>query len=123
MLSCVQTIARLALPRVSILRPQAVEMLAFFLAMPWPDPDHSRSPTRSGSRGPTGRWGRRVGSLGGDGGAGGGGGSGGGGTVNTRRSPRLSSDHLGEEESALEGCHASSTSSSSLAGAASFVYR
>lgn len=87
-------------------------MLAFFLAMPLPHSDHSRSPNRSGSRGRTVRWSSRVGNLGG------------GGTVNASRGPRLSSEYMvGEEESALEASARLSASSSSLADAAIFFYR
>lgn len=120
-----QTIARLALPRGSLLRPQAVEMLAFFVATPLPDPDSAQSPTRGEGRGRKPRWGSRVSrfGVGGVGGVGGGGGGAGGNAFNASRSPRLNSEFSGgEEESALEASAASS-STSSLADAASFVYR
>ncbi|CAN0137047.1 unnamed protein product, partial [Ectocarpus sp. 12 AP-2014] len=60
-----KTIAHLALPRGSLLRPQAVELLALFLVMPRPDPE---SAARQEPRGRTGRWVGRFGGGGGDGG-------------------------------------------------------
>lgn len=96
-----QTIAHLALPRGSLLRPQAVELLALFLAMPRPDPE---SAARQEPRGKTGRWVGRFG-VGGGGGAG--------------RSPRFGGHCCGERED--EGGVAAS--SSSFADAASFVLR
>lgn len=93
-------------------------MLAFFIATPLPDPDGARSPTHRERRGRKGRWGSTVSRFGNGGGAGVAGGA-----SNASRSPRLNSDYSGgEEESALEASAASS-STSSLADAASFVYR
>lgn len=98
-----------------MLRPQAVGILAFFVTIPLPDPDGARSPTRRECRGRKGRWGSRVSRFGG--------GGGGGGASNASRSPRLNSDYSGGEEDGALEASAASSSTSSLADAASFVYR
>ncbi|CAM9109555.1 unnamed protein product, partial [Hapterophycus canaliculatus] len=107
-----QAIARLALPRSSQLRPQAVGMLASFVATSPPNLDRTRSLPES--RGRPGRWGGKVGRFGGGISTG---------ATNTSRSPRFKSDGVGGEEGgALEASVASSSSSSSFADAASYVY-
>lgn len=108
----------MALPEDSLLRFEAVETIVHLLGTASPEPDSSRSPVPvlSETRGKTGRWGR-VGRFG-TGGVG----------VDSSRS-RVSSDTsgrgaVGEEESAsVEASVESPSSTSSLADAASFVYR
>ena len=113
-----QAVSRLTLPGDSLLRFEAVETIVHLLVTASPEPNSSRSSVTvlSETRGKTGRWGK-VGRFG-NSGAG----------VESTRS-RLSSDNsgkgaAGEEESvSVEASVESPSSTSSLADAASFVYR
>lgn len=88
-------------------------MLANLVATSPPYPDRTR--TIPESRGRPGRWGSRVSRFGG---------GNNGGATNASGSPRFKSDGVGgEEDGALEASVASSSSSSSFADAASYVYR
>ena len=111
-------ISRLAFPEDSLLRIEAVETIVHLLVTASPEPDTSRSPgtVLRETAGRTGRWGR-IG-LFGNSGVG----------VDSCRS-RVSSDTSGrgaageEEGASVEASVESPSSTSSLADAASFVYR
>lgn len=97
-----------------MLRALATATIAHFLATCSPDGGHPRSPTSS-ARGRAGRWGK-VGRFGNSGAA-----------IGVSRGSRLSTDCSGRagvgEEDGMEAGAGSVSSSSSLADAASFVYR